>query len=40
VKLLDELGANIIGISVLIELGFLQGRPKLAPHPVHAILTY
>jgi adenine phosphoribosyltransferase len=40
VKLLDELGANIIGISVLIELGFLQGRSKLAPHPVHAILTY
>ena len=40
VKLLDELGANIIGISVLIELGFLQGRAKLAPHPVHAILVY
>ncbi|MEX1115989.1 MAG: adenine phosphoribosyltransferase [Akkermansiaceae bacterium] len=40
VKLLDELGANIIGISVLIELGFLQGRSKLTPHPVHAILTY
>lgn len=39
VKLLDELGANIIGISVLIELGFLQGRAKLAPHPVHAILA-
>lgn len=40
VKLLDELGANIIGISVLIELGFLAGRAKLAPHPVSAILTY
>jgi adenine phosphoribosyltransferase len=40
VKLLDELGANIVGISVLIELGFLQGRSKLVPHPVHAIITY
>jgi adenine phosphoribosyltransferase len=40
VKLLDELGANLIGISVLIELGFLQGRTKLAPHPVRSILTY
>ena len=40
VKLLDELGANIVGISVLIELSFLVGRAKLAPHPVHAILTY
>ncbi len=40
VKLLDELGANIAGISVLIELTFLQGRAKLAPHPISAILTY
>jgi adenine phosphoribosyltransferase len=40
VKLLDELGANLIGISVLIELAFLQGRSKLIPHPVHSILTY
>lgn len=40
VKLLDELGADLIGISVLIELSFLQGRAKLTPHPVHSILTY
>jgi adenine phosphoribosyltransferase len=40
VKLLDEHGANLIGISVLIELSFLQGRAKLVPHPVSAILSY
>ena len=40
VKLLDELGANLIGISVLIELTFLKGRAKLAPHPVKAILDF
>ena len=40
VKLLDELGANIVGISVLIELAFLQGRSKLVPHPVQSILSY
>jgi adenine phosphoribosyltransferase len=40
VKLLDELGANLIGISVLIELAFLDGRAKLGVHPVHSILTY
>ena len=40
VKLLDELGANLVGISVLIELSFLAGRTKLVPHPVHSILTY
>jgi adenine phosphoribosyltransferase len=40
VKLLDELGANLVGISVLIELEFLNGRAKLGPHPVHAVISY
>ena len=40
VKLLDELGANLVGISVLIELSFLNGRAKLGNHPVHSILSY
>lgn len=40
IKLLDELGAKIIGISVLIELDFLKGRERLGLHPVHAILNY
>ena len=39
-QLLGELGANLIGISVLIELTFLDGRAKLTPHPVHSILTF
>ncbi len=40
VKLLDELGADLAGISFLIELSFLAGRSKLTPHPVNSILTY
>ena len=40
VKLLEELGANIIGISVLIELEFLSGRALLGDHEVTAIVTY
>ena len=40
VKLLDELGANLLGIAFLIELSFLGGRSKLVPHPVHSILIY
>ncbi len=40
VQLLNDLGAHLIGISFLIELAFLKGRAKLAPYPVHAILTY
>ncbi len=40
VKLLEELGANIVGISVLIELEFLSGRALLGDHKVNAIVTY
>jgi adenine phosphoribosyltransferase len=40
VRLLDELGADLAGISFLIELSFLAGRSKLGSHPVHSILVY
>jgi len=40
VSLLSGLGANLIAVSFLIELTFLNGREKLAPHPIHSILTY
>jgi adenine phosphoribosyltransferase len=40
VRLLDELGANLVSIAFLIELGFLNGRQKLQPHPVTSILRY
>lgn len=38
--LVGDLGAEIIGISVLIELEFLSGRGRLAPHDVTAVLRY
>ncbi len=40
VQLLEKLGANLVAISVLIELDFLDGRNKLAPHLVHSIIRY
>ncbi|MEY4246291.1 MAG: hypothetical protein RLZZ245_3876 [Verrucomicrobiota bacterium] len=40
VRLLDELGANLVSIAFLIELGFLNGRQKLQPRPVTSILRY
>lgn len=40
VKLLTELGAEIVAISFLIELSFLNGREKLGPHPVRSILNF
>lgn len=39
--LIDRLGGQIVGITVLIELTFLPGREKLAPHdPIHAVMKY
>jgi len=40
VKLLDGLGADIIAVSFLIELSFLNGRDKLPEDKVRAILNY
>jgi adenine phosphoribosyltransferase len=40
VELLGLLGANLVGISFLIELNFLKGREKLVPHAVTSILDY
>ncbi|MGA0845161.1 MAG: phosphoribosyltransferase family protein, partial [Luteolibacter sp.] len=40
VGLLQSLNAELVGITVLIELAFLKGREKLAPHPVYPILQY
>jgi adenine phosphoribosyltransferase len=40
-ELVDMLGAEICGVSVLIELAFLEGRAKLAPFDrVNAVLTF
>jgi adenine phosphoribosyltransferase len=39
-KLLDALGADLLGVSFLIELGFLNGRSKLPQRPVHSVITY
>ncbi|MFQ6103380.1 MAG: adenine phosphoribosyltransferase [Candidatus Glassbacteria bacterium] len=39
-RLLDKLGAEVIGISFLIELEFLKGREKLAGYDVYSLITY
>jgi adenine phosphoribosyltransferase len=40
VGLVRSLGANVIGVQFLIELGFLPGREKLKGENVHAVLKY
>ena len=37
--LVERAGGTVAGFTVLLELGFLQGRERLAPRPVHALLT-
>jgi adenine phosphoribosyltransferase len=38
--LINRLDANIVGISFLIELAFLEGRARLMDQDIHALITY
>jgi adenine phosphoribosyltransferase len=39
VRLISRAGATVVAASVLMELGFLAGRERLAELPLHAVLT-
>lgn len=39
-RLVEKLGGKIIQLSFLIELSFLNGRERLSPHQINALLTY
>jgi adenine phosphoribosyltransferase len=39
-ELVEQLGGEVVGCGFLIELAFLKGRECLAPHEVHALLSY
>ncbi len=39
-ELVEELGGEVVGCGFLVELAFLNGRQRLAPHGTHALLTY
>jgi adenine phosphoribosyltransferase len=39
-ELVERVGGEVVGCGFLIELAFLGGRERLAPHPAHALLTY
>lgn len=40
IRLLRQLGADVVGFSVFIELVFLNGASKLDGVPLHALLRY
>ena len=39
-KLVEKLGGVVVAIQFLIELGFLHGREKLQPYPLHSLIVY
>lgn len=39
-QLLERMGANIVGLTFLIELAFLKGRRLLEPYRVESIIQY
>jgi adenine phosphoribosyltransferase len=39
-ELVSGLGGEVVGCAFLVELSALQGRRRLAPHPVHALIEY
>jgi adenine phosphoribosyltransferase len=38
--LVEQVGGEVVGCGFLLELAFLGGRERLAPHRAHALLTY
>jgi adenine phosphoribosyltransferase len=39
-ELVEQLGGEVVACGFLIELAFLDGRTRLAPREVHALLSY
>lgn len=39
-EMVKQLGGELAGIAVLIELSGLRGRDKLMPTPVHSVIQY
>jgi len=39
-ELVEHLGGHIVGIAVLTELAFLNGRDKVKPYDVHSVIQY
>ncbi len=40
IDLVEQLGAEVVGLPFIIELTFLDGRERLAGYDVHSLITY
>ena len=39
-RLIERLGAQVVGFGFVVELGFLEGRKRLGTTPVVSLITY
>ena len=40
IRLAEQCGGTVVGAAFFVELSFLDGRSKLAPHEVRSVLKY
>ena len=39
-RLIAQLGGQVVGVAFMIELAFLRGRDKLRQYPLHSMISY
>jgi adenine phosphoribosyltransferase len=39
-RLVEQLGGQVVGVAFMIELGFLHGRDRLKNYPLHSLIVY
>jgi adenine phosphoribosyltransferase len=40
IELIEQLGGRVIGAAFVVELGFLDGRSRLAHRTVHSLVRF
>jgi adenine phosphoribosyltransferase len=40
IDLIEQLGAEVVGLAFVVELSFLGGRDRLYPYDVHSLIQY
>ncbi|WP_088103394.1 adenine phosphoribosyltransferase [Halalkalibacter urbisdiaboli] len=40
IKMVEELGGEVVGIAFMIELGYLDGRDRLKDYHIFSLMTY
>jgi adenine phosphoribosyltransferase len=40
IELVEQLGAKVVGLAFVVELGFLNGRDKLYGYDIHSLIHY